>query len=173
MKYKVRGGYVEKGDEFWWLYEGGPEKVNSCNWEDHDYNLEDYPEVYQIKEPVYKVIQEGVYEGEFVYEHEERFKLMNQGYRTNKKSKTERKRPEFTFEDGVYLGQDCGFHASYLIITMEYSDLYTAQQQIGAVQEYLKARAWQSDYSFKPLRKKLKLYVKWLQSEMSKREHSK
>lgn len=84
-----------------------------------------------------------------------------------------RKRPEFTFEDGVYLGQDCGFHASYLIIAMEHSDVYTTQQQIGAVQEYLKARAWQSDYSFKPLRKKLKLYVKWLQSEMSRQEPSK
>ena len=168
MTYKVRDGLVEKGDVFWWLCEDMPVKVEARNWLDHLLNLRSYPEAYQIKEPVFKRITEGADEGLCIYEHEDRYKLLEQGKPVSKKPKVKRKRPEFTFEDGVYLGQDCGFDASYLIITMEHSDLYTTQQQIGAVQEYLKARAWQSDYSFKPLRKKLKLYVKWLQSKMSK-----
>lgn len=173
MKYKVRDGYVEKGDEFWWLYERGPEKVNSRNWEDHDYNLEDYPEVYQIKEPVYKVIQEGVYEGEFVYEHEERFKLMNQGKHTTKKPKTERNRPEFTFEDGVELAQDTCVHSGFLIVAMRYEDVFTDKDRLLAAQEYLRNTNYFNEYGYKPLRKKLKLYIKWLQSEMSKKEPSK
>lgn len=82
--------------------------------------------------------------------------------------RVERKKPEFTFEDGVFLGLDCGPFAGYVILTMEHPSVFPVQQQIGAVKEYLKATTWQSDYSFKPLRKRLKLYVKWLQSEMNK-----
>lgn len=97
------------------------------------------------------------------------------------KTKHERKRPEFTFEDGFRFN-------FYLERRKHYSELdnYKLFYQIlgdsvGVLDKdrisYLIKMVEQaldqsseicSTWEHKPLRKKLKLYVKWLQSEMSK-----
>lgn len=167
MEYKVvetfpvRDGVVKVGEKVWWHCEEGPKHLRV----DGDIrNIMNYPQYYSINKPVF--VQHPEVDWLVIYEHEEAYKHMQKGHKVVR-IKHERKRPEFTFEDGVFLGQDCGPYAGYVILTMEHSDVFTVQQQIGAVHEYLKATTCQSDYSFKPLRKKLKLYIKWLQSHGS------
>lgn len=105
---------------------------------------------------------------------------------TDKKPKTERKRPEFTFEDGFYFnfylengakynkldnlsvfcqisGDSCGVLVKERICYI----IRTVQRALRDSNEIC------SSWEYKPLRKKLKLYIKWLQSEMSKLESSK
>lgn len=165
MKYKVRDGEVGVGDYVWWHCEEGPRKLKVTGYEP---NIRGYPEFHSIEKPTF--VQHPTIEWKVVYEHEDEFKHFKHLREGRKvvKTKHERKRPEFTFEDGVYLGQDYDPSSGYLLITMEHPRLYTVQQKISAARDYLKEKSWQSCYYFKPLRKKLKLYVKWLQSEMSK-----
>lgn len=164
MEYKVvetfpvRDGVVKADEKVWWLGESGPEFVLAGK---EFRNIVDYPDCYQVAKPVF--VKHPTVDWLVIYEHEEGYKQA----RHPRKTKHQRKKPEFTFQEGVYIGQDCGPYAGYLFLTMERPDVFTKQQQIGATMEYLAATSWQSDYSFKPLRKKLKLYIKWLQSESS------
>lgn len=87
---------------------------------------------------------------------------------SSKKPKTERKRPEFTFYDGVGLAEDSCVHSGFLIVAMRYGDVFTDKQRLDAAREYLRNTTYFSDYSYKPLRKKIKLYIKWLQSKTDK-----
>ena len=104
-----------------------------------------------------------------------------------KRVKGKRQRPEFTFEDGVEL---CKFamkwcdrtNAIYvseyfvtdLIIVLK-RDPRTGVEIRGVIAEVVKflrvTSEFQHTYENKDFRKKLKLYVKWLQSEMSKKEN--
>ena len=88
-----------------------------------------------------------------------------------KKLKTERKCPEFTFQDGVDLAEDSCVHSGFLIIVMRYEDVFTDKQRLDAARKYLRNTTYFSDYSYKPLRKNVKLYIKWLQSKISKESY--
>lgn len=102
------------------------------------------------------------------------------------KTKYERKHPEFTFEDGYYFDfylERGGEYAQYsgldnLTVFCQISgDSYGTLTKdriryiIKIVREALdKSSGICSTYAHKELRKKLKLYIKLLQSEMSKLE---
>jgi hypothetical protein len=52
---KVSDGFVRKASVVWWKYQFGPENVKAS---EHWVNIKDYPEVYSIKEPKFKVVYE-------------------------------------------------------------------------------------------------------------------
>lgn len=84
-----------------------------------------------------------------------------------KRVKVARQRPEFTFEDGVDLAQEAWNHAGLLVAVLRYPNGYTDKDRLKAAQEYLRSTTFYDGYEYKPLRKKLKLYIKWLQSSES------
>lgn len=55
-KFQVRDGSVTEDDKVWWHGEWGPELVSLDN--DHKRNIKEYPQVYSIEEPRYRVIYE-------------------------------------------------------------------------------------------------------------------
>lgn len=183
MKYEVRDGEVCSGDYVWWHCEEGPVKIKVL---EHDLNISSYPEFHSIKEPVF--VKHPTVDWLVVYEYQEMYKHITEG-RKVVKTKHERKRPEFTFEDGYYFDfylERSGEYAEYsgldnLTVFCQISgDSYgtltkaRARYIIKIVGEALvKSREICSTYAHKELRKKLKLYIKWLQSEMSKLESSK
>ena len=102
------------------------------------------------------------------------------------KTKHKRKRPEFTFEDGMFFnfylergGRDSDI--SNLCVFCQIAGDSTGSLNKDRILHIIKLvdRALResseicSQWEHKPLRKKLKLYIKWLQSEMSKKEPSK
>lgn len=99
----------------------------------------------------------------------------------DKKPKTKRKRPEFTFEDGFYFDFYLESGAKYnkldnLSLFCQISGDSTGVLDkericyiIRIVQRALRdSNEICSSWEYKTLRKKLKLYIKWLQSELSK-----
>lgn len=84
-----------------------------------------------------------------------------------KKAKVVRQRPEFTFEDGVDLAQEAWEHAGFLVVVFRHPNAFTDKERLKAAQEYLRSTTFYDGYEYKPLRKKLKLYIKWLQSSES------
>jgi hypothetical protein len=53
---KVSDGFVKKSSKVWWKYEFGPEHVKALEYWD---NIKDYPDLYSVKEPTYKVVYES------------------------------------------------------------------------------------------------------------------
>lgn len=51
---KVKDGYVKATDKVWWWAEEGPQFVSLTD-HTHLSNVKDYPEVYSINRPAYKV----------------------------------------------------------------------------------------------------------------------
>ena len=49
---KVRDGFVAKDDRVWWWCESGPQQVSVVN---HLTNIQEFPNVYSIKEPQIKI----------------------------------------------------------------------------------------------------------------------
>ena len=54
--YKIKDGYVCECSSFYWLSDGGPEKVNKQNFEQHLRNIICLPEFYQIQYPEFEVV---------------------------------------------------------------------------------------------------------------------
>lgn len=90
------------------------------------------------------------------------------GYRQvgDKTPKVERKRPEFTFDDGVNISFECMAVDMYLLPFL-LRGRGANKMTLQMLQAYLKRTRRHNCYTYKPLRKKLKLYVKWLQSSES------
>lgn len=53
--YKVKDGYVSSDSIFYWLAEAGVEEVSPENFKDHKRNIQNFPHVYQVKFPKYKI----------------------------------------------------------------------------------------------------------------------
>lgn len=85
-----------------------------------------------------------------------------------KKVKAERKKPEFTFEDFHEIMENC-----YAQSSVDVMGMILGVELLEEIARRILLHWKTKSYKDKPLRKKLKLYIKWLQSEMSKRESSK
>lgn len=185
MEYKVvktfpvRDGVVKVGEKVWWHCEEGPMHLRV---EEGDCNIADYPQYYSINKPVF--VQHPEVDWLVIYEHEEAYKHMQKGHKVLK-IKHERKRPEFAFEDGIALHNftlkyctpyskklvqlDKRF-VSDLIVVLAEEPINEEQTRfvISEIGKFLRVtRVFQQSYKDKELRKKLKLYIKWLQSQSS------
>lgn len=84
----------------------------------------------------------------------------------DKKPKIERKKPEFTFEDGVDIAFEC-MEADVCLLPFILKGKGANEVALQLLRAYLKRTRHHDCYTYKPLRKKLKLYIKWLQSQSS------
>jgi hypothetical protein len=50
---EVSDGFVKNSSKVWWKYEFGPEHVKAS---EHWDNIKDCPDLYSVKEPMYKVV---------------------------------------------------------------------------------------------------------------------
>lgn len=55
--FKVRDGWVTADQQVWWWSEEGPQACNAGDL-DHARNMREYPDVYSIKEPSYRIVYE-------------------------------------------------------------------------------------------------------------------
>ena len=84
----------------------------------------------------------------------------------DKKPKIERKKPWFTFEDGVDIAFEC-MEADVCLLPFILKGKGANEVALQLLRTYLKRTRHHDCYTYKPLRKKLKLYIKWLQSQSS------
>ena len=160
MEYDVRDGVVKVGEWVWWHCEEGPEHIRV---EEGHRNIMDYPQYYSIRKPVF--IQHPEVDWLVIYEYEVGF-MHAKKERKVTKTKHERKKPEFTFEDGVDIAFEC-MEADVCLLPFILKGKGANEVALQLLRTYLKRTRHHDCYTYKPLRKKLKLYIKWLQSHSS------